>query len=185
MDFWEQICCSLSDKMSVEVFSPIWSHVNENEKKKKKNEILPIFIQHWYGACLEVCMDFWESICYVLSEEMSFEVFSPIWSHANANEKKIVKKKKIKKCKILALFPIAVFLQDFHSDLRKTIFEILRDHLSMDNFAEQDVDSYNFGYVENVFLHKLESFGILKMLSSWNFAEINQIVPCTGVQIVN
>ncbi len=34
MNFWEQSCCALSDKMSLEVFSPIWSHVNENEKKK-------------------------------------------------------------------------------------------------------------------------------------------------------
>ncbi len=34
-EFWGQICCVLSDKMSFEDFSPIWSHVNENEKKKK------------------------------------------------------------------------------------------------------------------------------------------------------
>ena len=34
-------------------------------------------------------MVFLEWICYVISEEMSFEVFSPIWSHAvNENEKK-------------------------------------------------------------------------------------------------
>ncbi len=50
MNFWEQICCALSDKMSLEVFSPIWSHVNENEKKIGKNpktEISPIFIRLW------------------------------------------------------------------------------------------------------------------------------------------
>ena len=46
-----------------------------------------------------VCVNIGEQICCVLSEEMSFEVFSPIWSHVNKNKKKIVKNKK--KCKIL------------------------------------------------------------------------------------
>ncbi len=32
MDLVEEICCVLSDKM-FEVFSPIWSHVNENLAK--------------------------------------------------------------------------------------------------------------------------------------------------------
>ncbi len=48
MDFWEQICCVLSYKMSFEVFSPIWSRVKENEKKLAKNpkfEISTIFVQ--------------------------------------------------------------------------------------------------------------------------------------------
>ena len=36
MNFWEQICCALSDKMSFEVFSTIWSNVNENEKNLAK-----------------------------------------------------------------------------------------------------------------------------------------------------
>ncbi len=40
MIFWEQICCALSDKMSFEVFSPIWSHVNENENNLAKIQIL-------------------------------------------------------------------------------------------------------------------------------------------------
>ena len=35
-----------------------------------------------------------EWICYVISEEI-FEVFSPIWSHVNETEKKIVKKSKM------------------------------------------------------------------------------------------
>ena len=38
MDFWVQICCVLSDKLSFEVFSPMWSHVNENEKKIISNQ---------------------------------------------------------------------------------------------------------------------------------------------------
>ncbi len=42
-------------------------------------------------------LDFFEWICNVISEEMSFDLFSPIWSHVNKNEKKIVKEK----CKIL------------------------------------------------------------------------------------
>ena len=36
MNIWEQICCALSDKMLLEVFSPVWSHVNEKEKKLAK-----------------------------------------------------------------------------------------------------------------------------------------------------
>ena len=28
--------CVVSEEMSFETFTPIWSHVNENEKKKKK-----------------------------------------------------------------------------------------------------------------------------------------------------
>ncbi len=36
MNFGEQICRVLSDKISFEVFSPIWSHVNENEKNLAK-----------------------------------------------------------------------------------------------------------------------------------------------------
>ncbi len=39
--------------------------------------------------------EFLEWIVYVLSEEMSFEGFSPIWSHVNENEKKIVKNQKM------------------------------------------------------------------------------------------
>ncbi len=34
LNFWEQICRVLSDKM-FEVFSPKWPHVNENDKKKR------------------------------------------------------------------------------------------------------------------------------------------------------
>ncbi len=35
MNFWEQIWCVLSDEMSFETFTPIWSHVSENLKKKR------------------------------------------------------------------------------------------------------------------------------------------------------
>ncbi len=50
MNFWDQICCACSEEMSFEVFSPIWSNVNENETNLAKNpkvEISPIFIQLW------------------------------------------------------------------------------------------------------------------------------------------
>ncbi len=33
--FWANLCYVLSDKMSLKFFSPIWSYVNENEKKSK------------------------------------------------------------------------------------------------------------------------------------------------------
>ncbi len=98
MNFGEQICCALSDKMSFDFFCPIWSHVNENETKIRKNpkfEISPIFIQLWYRPFLEVCMIFFQRICYVLSEEMSFEGFFPMWSHVNENEKKNREKSKM------------------------------------------------------------------------------------------
>ncbi len=36
MNFREQIWCVLSEEMSFEAFTPIWSHVNENEKKLPK-----------------------------------------------------------------------------------------------------------------------------------------------------
>ena len=36
MNFWEQIWCALSEEISFEAISPIWSHVNENEKKNRK-----------------------------------------------------------------------------------------------------------------------------------------------------
>ncbi len=34
MNFEEQIWCGLSEEMSFETSSPIWSHVNENENKR-------------------------------------------------------------------------------------------------------------------------------------------------------
>ncbi len=40
MNLGEQICCALSEEMSFEIFSPIWFHVNENEKKLAKIENL-------------------------------------------------------------------------------------------------------------------------------------------------
>ena len=40
MNFGEQICCALSEEVSLEFFfSPIWSHVNENEKNWQKSKI--------------------------------------------------------------------------------------------------------------------------------------------------
>ncbi len=36
MHFREQIWCVVSEEMSFETFTPLWSHVNENEKKLAK-----------------------------------------------------------------------------------------------------------------------------------------------------
>ncbi len=36
MNFREQIWCVVSEEMSFETFTPIWSHVNKNEKKLAK-----------------------------------------------------------------------------------------------------------------------------------------------------
>ncbi len=50
MNFREQIWCVVSEEMSFETFTPIWSHVNENEKKIGKNpkfEISQFFEQLW------------------------------------------------------------------------------------------------------------------------------------------
>ena len=41
-EFVEQICCMLSDKMSFEVFSPIWPHVNENKQTNKQTKMAKI-----------------------------------------------------------------------------------------------------------------------------------------------
>ena len=38
-------------------------------------------------------MSFGEQIWCVLSEEMCFETFTPIWSHVNENKIKLAKKK--------------------------------------------------------------------------------------------
>ncbi len=77
------------------IFSPIWSHINENETKIFKNpkfEISPIVTHLGQRASLEVCMNLWKWICYVLSEEMSFEFFlpyGPMLTKTNNNRKKI------------------------------------------------------------------------------------------------
>ncbi len=36
MNFREQIWCVVSEEMSSETFTPIWSHANENEEKLAK-----------------------------------------------------------------------------------------------------------------------------------------------------
>ncbi len=38
MNFMEQIWCVGSEEMSFETFTPIWSHVDENEKTNRKQE---------------------------------------------------------------------------------------------------------------------------------------------------
>ncbi len=38
MNFGEQIWCGLSEEMSFEIFTPIWSYVDENEKKIVKHQ---------------------------------------------------------------------------------------------------------------------------------------------------
>ncbi len=54
MHIGEQTWCVLSSEMLFEAFTPIWSHVSENEKKKKKKigkylkfQILQFFEQLW------------------------------------------------------------------------------------------------------------------------------------------
>ncbi len=67
-DFLEQIWLMLWEKMSFETFTPIWSHVNENDLHRGMR-------------------DFWQWIYCVFSEEMSFEIFPPISSDVRENEK--------------------------------------------------------------------------------------------------
>ncbi len=58
--------CVLSDKISFEVFSPTWFHVNENEKKKKLAKIQNLNFTNIYKILVQthprskVCMDFLE-----------------------------------------------------------------------------------------------------------------------------
>ncbi len=101
MNLWEQIWCVLSEEMSFETFTPIWSHVNRNEKKNGKNskfQISQFFQQLWERPFLGVCMIFWEWIWSVLSEEMSLNLFLP-YGHMLTKTKKIRKKFKILKKK--------------------------------------------------------------------------------------
>ena len=39
MNFREQIWCVVSEEMSFETITPLWSHVNESEKKWQKSKI--------------------------------------------------------------------------------------------------------------------------------------------------
>ena len=85
-EFLEQICCALSDKMSFELFSPIWSHVNEKKKKWQKSKIwifanlyttvvetLPRSMHECSGVDLEdVVWSFFSSaLCYCTAELLS------------------------------------------------------------------------------------------------------------------
>ncbi len=56
MDFREQIWCVVSDEMSFENFTPICSHVNENEEKLSKIQNLKFH----NSLSNFVCMIFWE-----------------------------------------------------------------------------------------------------------------------------
>ena len=49
MDFGERIRCVLSEGMSLETFTLMWSHVNENKKMAKNPifEISKVFEQLW------------------------------------------------------------------------------------------------------------------------------------------
>ncbi len=70
----------------------------KSKKSKAKNskfEISQFFIQLWQRPFLGVCMNFGEQIFCALSDKMSFEAFSPIWSHVNENEKEKWQKSKI------------------------------------------------------------------------------------------
>ncbi len=78
-------------------------NIKKNKKKNNKIvknqefEISQIFTQPGQRFFLGLRMNFEEQFSYVLSEELSFEVFSPLWPDVNENEKN----GKIQKCKIL------------------------------------------------------------------------------------
>ncbi len=84
-------------------FSPIWSYVNEDEKKKKKSVKIQNlkFRKSFYNFGTDppykyACFFFFfgVNLCYVISEEMSFEVFSP-YGPMLTNTKNIRKKSKM------------------------------------------------------------------------------------------
>ena len=71
-----------------------FSHMVPCERKWKKKKKKWQKSKIWNFASLyttleetlsRIMHEFFEWICYVISEEMSFEVFSPIWSHPNGN----------------------------------------------------------------------------------------------------
>ncbi len=102
MNFGEQIWCILSEEMSFEIFTPIWSYVNE--KRKKENVKNPKFeISQFFDEQLETRHRSMHEFCGVnllctLRGDVVWSFFSSIWSQVNENEKKkSVKKNKIEK----------------------------------------------------------------------------------------
>ncbi len=75
-------------------YDPILTKTKINYKNPKF-EISQFFEQLWERPLLGVCMFFGVNLKFcVPSEEISFESFSPIWSHVNENEKKKCNKNK-------------------------------------------------------------------------------------------
>ncbi len=82
MIFREQIWCVLSEEMSFETFTPIWSHVSENEKKIAKIQNLKFYISlNNFGR------DPPQGYAWF---------FGPMEQNVNKNEKKKVKIKNVK-----------------------------------------------------------------------------------------
>ncbi len=73
-------------KISPISYFPIDYH--GKRKKSAKFQISLFFEQLWESPFPVLYMNFAEQIWCVLSEEMSFETFTPIWSPVNKNEKK-------------------------------------------------------------------------------------------------
>ncbi len=84
-----KLLCTFRQNVVWSFFSPYGPMLTKTKKKLSKVQILI-----WYRPSLEA-LTFWEWICYVLSEEMSFEVFPPYNNMLTKTKKKIVIKSKM------------------------------------------------------------------------------------------
>ena len=98
MNFWEQIYCALSDKMSLEFFSLIWSHVNEKEKKiaNKRPRNLDALLGHLLVKRILVMYKLisyyknpwiFKSKVHTRSSKLEMHRMTPIWTWTLNNEK--------------------------------------------------------------------------------------------------
>ena len=100
MNFCEQICCAFSDKMSFEVFSPIWSHVNKRKMPKIQNQKFHNSLYKFGRDLSQKDAGIWGSesvMCF--QRRCRLKVFSPIWSYVNENEKKKLRMQNFEKQK--------------------------------------------------------------------------------------
>ncbi len=92
MKFGVQIWCGLSEEMSVETFTPIWSHVYENKQKIADIQNLKFHnslnIHNSVRPSLEVCMISW-GVSLMCTFRGDLFNFPPLWSHVNESETKL------------------------------------------------------------------------------------------------
>ena len=100
MNFGEQICCALSDKMSF--FPPHGPMLTKTKKKKNWQKSKISNFANFYTTLVDTLPRSMHNILGVnlsLCTFRGYVVFSQIWPHVNVNEEKIVKNQTCKNFK--------------------------------------------------------------------------------------